>query len=106
AGPTLRTFVTNDNDIAFADFLALQRVQHVFFGVVDLCGPRELQPFLAGDLGDSSFRSEVALQNLDMPGRLQRIRKRTHDWLPLRQAWKVLDVFPQRLPRHSDAISI
>ena len=55
--------------------------KHVFFGIVDLGRAGETLAFLAGDLGHGALGGEIAAQNLDVPGLLDRVFQRLHHFL-------------------------
>src|SRR5207249_2948338 len=69
-------------------------------------GTGKAQSLLAGDLGDGAVGRQVALQDLDVPGRLQRVGERTHDRLPRRETWQLLHVLTYRAAGHGEAVAV
>ena len=75
------SFVTNDNDIPFADPLFFEGQQHGFFTVKALRWTGEGEPFFAGDLGNGTIGCKIAAEDLNMSGLLDGILNRLDNFL-------------------------
>ena len=105
-GAALRPFIANDHHIAVGDTVLLDGFQRQFFRVKDLSRAGEAQAFFARDLGDRALGGKVAVKNLQMPRRLDRLADGMHDLLACLEVGQVGQVFFQRLARHGHAVAI
>ncbi len=72
-GSTLRTFVPNNDHITFLNLTFFQAFQHEFFRIEAAGCSGEDKAFLAGNLGHSAFRRQVATHDSNVASRF--------DWL-------------------------
>ena len=93
-------------NVTFPDFLLLERVEHVFFGVEYLCRARKAKTFLACDFCHGSFRREIALEDLYVSCRFYRVLQWMNDGLFRRKPRKVFHILLKRLSRDGHAIPV
>mmetsp|Transcript_23572 Transcript_23572/g.69995 ORF Transcript_23572/g.69995 Transcript_23572/m.69995 type:complete len:327 (-) Transcript_23572:1233-2213(-) len=82
------------------------RSHHLLLRVEAARRPAEPDPLLARDLPHGALGRQVALENGDVPRRLDRLRDGVDDVLPLRQRRKVGDVLGDGLAGDSHAIAV
>ena len=99
-------FVADDDDVAILDFAVQDALEGVFFGFVDDGFTGEGAAFLAGNLGDRSFRREVAAENTEVAVGLDGIREGTDHVLVRRVVTDVREVFGDGLTGDRQAIAM
>ena len=67
---------------------------HVLLAVVAERGAREVEALLPGDLGDAPLGCEVAVEDLQVPGRLDRRGERDDDLLAVFQVVALYILMP------------
>ena len=81
AGAAFGAFVADDEDVAGVDFSGFDGDVAVFFVLEDARGAGVEQPLVAGDLDDAAVRGEVAAENDETAGGLERLVPRVDDGL-------------------------
>ena len=106
-GPALWPLVADD-DHAPPEGLVVcdHRSHHVLLRIEASGGALEARALLARDLADCSLGREVARQDRDVPGRLDRLLKRADDVLAGREAGQVAQVLRHRLAGDGHAIPV
>ncbi len=82
ARAAFRALVANDDHVSRPYLLAGDRSHCIFFGFKHPRRPAMLQPFMAADLGHASLGREIALEDHQSSGCLQRPAQRSDDLLP------------------------
>ena len=80
-GPPLRAFVADDDDVAGLDAAGLHRLERAFLASNTRAGPRNGSEVVARDLDDAAVGREVAAEDHQPAGRLERSSTgRTTSW--------------------------
>ncbi len=106
AGSALGAFVTDDNDVAFENFLAFDGADHVFFTVVNTGGAGEGFAFFAGDLGDGAGGGEVAVEDAEVAGFLDGVIEGTDNVLSGGEVGEGFEVLGDGFSGNSDAFAV
>src|SRR4051812_4870180 len=105
AGAAGRALVANHDDVAGLDALLLDHRKALLLGTEDPGGAGVLLSLLARNLDDTALRREVAAQDHETAGGLERIVKRTDDLLRRRLLSRV-GLLADRPARHGDRLGV
>ena len=104
--PALRSLVADDDDVPALDAAPLERGEHRLLAVENPRGATEAGALLAGDLRDGAARGEVAVEDRDVTGGLDRLIHRMDHLLARPQPRAGGEVLRERLAGDRQAVAV
>ena len=105
-GPTARTLVADDDHISPSDPARPDRLIRLGLAVEYARRALEALPLLAGDLRHGAALGHVAVEDAQVPGRLDRLAQSAHDLGIVGKRRRLRRVLRQRPPRDGHAVSV